>query len=119
MPSTRQRSCRGPPSRRSRTSRAGLTFSVSLVERHLREGGYGPRLSETVPVYLTAILEFLARSLLELASNEAQRRDNGMLITPELLDLTIYNNTLLSELFQFITISHVAPTHSSGRGRLR
>ncbi|XP_060230718.1 histone H2A-Bbd type 2/3-like [Meriones unguiculatus] len=118
MPRRRQRSSRGSSSRRSRTSRAGLTFSVSLVEHHLREGGYGRRLSESVSVYLTAILEFLARSLLDLASNEVQRQDNERLITPELLDLAIYNDALLSELFQFITISHVTPGQRSGRSRL-
>ncbi|XP_055461503.1 histone H2A-Bbd type 2/3-like [Psammomys obesus] len=119
MPRSRQRSTRGSSSRRSRTSRAGLTFSVSLVEHHLREGGYGRRLSETASVYLTAILEFLARSLLDLASNEVQRQDNNeRLITPELLDLAIYNDALLSELLQFITISHVTPGQRSGRSRL-
>ncbi|CAH6781259.1 histone H2A-Bbd type 2/3 [Phodopus roborovskii] len=109
MPRTRQSSRRGPSSRRSRTDRAELTFSVSLVERLLRESGHARRLSQTVPILLTAILEFLTRRLLELASNEAQRRGAQRLITPELLDLTIYNNRLLSELFQSTTISQVAP----------
>lgn len=120
-----QSSRRGSSSRSSRSSRAELTFSVSLVERHLREGGHGQRLSETVPIFLTAILEFLVRSLLEPASEEAEHQGTQRLITPELLDAAIYNNAPLSELFQSITISQVAPpqaqsshrSHSSRRGR--
>ncbi|XP_036030499.1 histone H2A-Bbd type 2/3-like [Onychomys torridus] len=125
MPRTRQGSRRGSSSssssssRRSRTSRAELTFSVSLVEHHLRESGHARRLSETVPILLTAILEFLTRRLLELAGNEAQRRGAQRLITPELLDVTVYNNTLLSELFQFVTISQVAPAGRPPRGHGR
>ncbi|XP_040596788.1 histone H2A-Bbd type 2/3-like [Mesocricetus auratus] len=110
MPRTRQSSRRGSSSSgRSRTARAGLTFSVSLVEHHLRESGHAPRLRQTVPVLLTAILEFLTRRLLELASNEAQRRGAQRLITPQLLDATVYNNTFLSELLQFTTISRAVP----------
>lgn len=114
MPKTRKNNLRESSScrrRRSRTSRAELTFAVSLVEHHLREGGHARRFSETVPIFLTAILEFLTRRLLELAGNEAQRRGTEMRITPELLDLAVYSNSLLSELFQFITISQVAPPH--------
>ncbi|XP_050997921.1 histone H2A-Bbd type 2/3-like [Acomys russatus] len=109
---------RGASSRRSRTSRAQLTFSVSLVERHLREGGHGPRLSETAPIFLTAILEFLVRSLLEQAKDEAQRRGAQSLITPQLLEATVYSNALLGQLLQSIIIPQVAPpeAHRSRQG---
>ena len=49
--------------------------------------------------------------LLELAGNEAQRRGTERRITPELLDLAVYSNMELSDVFQFITISQVAPAH--------
>ncbi|KAL1765655.1 histone H2A-Bbd type 2/3-like [Sigmodon hispidus] len=110
MPKSKKSSRRGS-SRRSRTSRAELTFSVSLVEYHLRKTSRATRLSETAPIFLTTILEFLIRRLLELAGNEARRRGPQKLITPELLDLVVYKNTHLSQLFQFITISQVAPSH--------
>lgn len=107
--SARQGSSRQGSSRRSRSSRAGLTLAMSLVEHHLREAGHVAQLSETAPIFLTAILEFLICRVLELANNEAQRRGARMFITPELLDMAIYNDPLLGELFQFATISHVAP----------
>ena len=102
--------------RHARSSRAGLTLSVSLVEHLLREAGHTSRLSETAPIFLTAILEFLVHRVLELTTNEAQRRGAEMFITPELLDFAVYNNTALSELFQFTTISHV-PLPEPGRRR--
>ena len=114
--SARQGSTRRGSTRRARSSRAGLTLSVSLVEHLLREAGHTSRLSETAPIFLTAILEFLVHRVLELTTNEAQRRGAEMFITPELLDFAVYNNTALSELFQFTTISHV-PLPEPGRRR--
>jgi histone H2A len=64
-----------------------------------------------VPIFLAAILEFLTYRLLELAGNETQQRGTQMSITPELLDLEVYSNMQLSDVFQFITISQVAPAH--------
>lgn len=69
---------------------------------------HAPRGSETLPIFLTPVLEFLTHRLLELAGNETQRQGAQRLITPELLDMAVYNNVLLSELFQFITTSQVA-----------
>ncbi|OBS81955.1 hypothetical protein A6R68_24055 [Neotoma lepida] len=51
--------------------------------------------------------------LLKLAGNEAQRRGAWRFITPELLDMAVYSNTLLSKLFQCTTISQVV---LAGRG---
>ncbi|NP_001268459.1 histone H2A [Mus musculus] len=95
----------------SRTSRGELIFAVSLVEQHLREVSRARRLSDMVPVSLVAILEFLTSRLLELAGNEAQRRGTQRLITPQPLDLEVYSSMELSDVFQFITISQVAPAH--------
>lgn len=114
MPRNRENCLRessGRRHRRSRTSRAELIFAVSLVEQHLREVSRARRLSDTVPIFLAAILESLTRRLLELAGNEAQRRGTERRITPELLDLAVYSNMELSDVFQFITISQVAPAH--------
>lgn len=85
-----------------------LADLVSLVEHHLWESSYVQQLSETVPIFLTAVLEFLAHRLLELAGNETQQWDTQRLIIPELLDMAVYNNLLFSELFQLTTISQGA-----------
>ncbi|XP_077001062.1 histone H2A-Bbd type 2/3-like [Tamandua tetradactyla] len=93
---------------RSRTARAELTFSVSLVEHQLREGHYAQRLSSSAPVYLAAIIEYLTAKILELAGNEA-RHSRTRRITPGLVDMAVHNNALLSGLFGTTTISQVAP----------
>ncbi|XP_077649942.1 histone H2A-Bbd type 1 [Urocitellus parryii] len=92
---------------RSRTARAELTFSVSQVERRLREGRYAQRLSWSASVFLAATLECLTAKVLELAGNEA-RHSARRRITPELLDMAVHNNALLSGLFGTTTISQVA-----------
>ncbi|KAL0588843.1 Histone H2A-Bbd type 2/3 [Plecturocebus cupreus] len=53
---------------RSRTTRAELLFSVSQVERGLREGRYAQRLSPSAPVYLAAVIQDLTAQILELAA---------------------------------------------------
>ncbi|CAJ0610522.1 unnamed protein product [Cylicocyclus nassatus] len=45
--------------KRSRSSRAGLQFSVARVERMLRKGNYARRISGGAPVFLAAVIEYL------------------------------------------------------------
>ncbi|XP_045393762.1 histone H2A-Bbd type 2/3 [Lemur catta] len=91
-----------------RTARAELVFSVSHMERLLREGRYGPRLSGSAPVFLAAVIQYLTAKVLELAGNEAQDSDRRR-ITPEMVDMVIHNNPLLSGLFRTTIVSRVAP----------
>ena len=58
----------------SRSARAGLQFPVGRVHRYLRRGKYAQRVGAGAPVYLAAVLEYLAAEVLELAGNAA--RDN-------------------------------------------
>src|SRR6185312_8384314 len=51
----------------SRSSRAGLQFPVGRISRFLRKGRYGARIGAGAPVYLAAVLEYLAAEILELA----------------------------------------------------
>ncbi|XP_054428213.1 histone H2A-Bbd type 2/3 [Pteronotus mesoamericanus] len=95
---------------RNRTpdARAELLFSVSHLECLLRERHYALRLNSSAPVFLAAVLQYLIATVLELAGNEAQR--NGCRrITPQLVDMAIHNNALLSGFFGSTTISLVAP----------
>ncbi|KAI9625689.1 hypothetical protein H4Q26_016228 [Puccinia striiformis f. sp. tritici PST-130] len=58
----------------SRSSKAGLQFPVGRIHRLLRKGNYAQRVGAGAPVYLAAVLEYLAAEILELAGNAA--RDN-------------------------------------------
>ncbi|KAJ8893305.1 hypothetical protein PR048_005896 [Dryococelus australis] len=59
---------------KSRSNRAGLQFPVGRIHRLLRKGNYAERVGAGAPVYLAAVLEYLAAEVLELAGNAA--RDN-------------------------------------------
>ncbi|XP_008046324.1 histone H2A-Bbd type 2/3-like [Carlito syrichta] len=112
MPDTRNRrgsSSRGQRQIRSRTARAELIFSVSYVEHLLREGRYAQRLGWSAPLYLAAVIEFLTARVLELAGNEAQNNGRNR-ITPDLVDMAVYNDPLLSIIFGTTTISQVVTT---------
>jgi len=58
----------------SRSSKAGLQFPVGRIHRMLKRGNYAQRVGAGAPVYLAAVLEYLAAEILELAGNAA--RDN-------------------------------------------
>ncbi|XP_008508592.1 histone H2A-Bbd type 1 [Equus przewalskii] len=112
MPGNRSRrrrgSSHGQGRPRSRTARAQLLFSVSWVEHLLREGHYARRLSPSAPVFLAAVIQYLTAKVLELAGNEACKSGRRR-ITPELVDMAVHNNALLSGFFGATTISQVAP----------
>ncbi|ROT68992.1 histone 2 [Penaeus vannamei] len=51
---------------KSRSSRAGLQFPVGRIHRLLRKGNYAERVGAGAPVYLAAVMEYLAAEVLEL-----------------------------------------------------
>ncbi|XP_053679667.1 histone H2A, sperm-like [Anopheles nili] len=88
----------------SKSSRAGLTFSVSRVASYLRKGKYAKRIGAGSSVYMTAVLEYLAAEVLELSGNAA--RDNRKSrLTPRHIQLAIRNDEELNKLLQGTTIS--------------
>ncbi|XP_039029237.1 probable histone H2A.5, partial [Hibiscus syriacus] len=58
----------------SKSAKAGLQFPVGRIARYLKNGRYAQRYGGGTPVYLAAVLEYLAAEVLELAGNAA--RDN-------------------------------------------
>jgi len=89
---------------KSRSNRAGLSFPVSRIHRHLRKGSYGERIAAGSPVYLAAVLEYLSAEILELAGNAA--RDNKKTrIIPRHLQLAVRNDEELNRLLGGVTIA--------------
>ncbi|KAF8069160.1 histone 2A [Lyophyllum atratum] len=98
----------------SRSAKAGLQFPVGRVHRLLKKGNYAQRVGAGAPVYLAAVLEYLAAEILELAGNAA--RDNKkQRIVPRHLQLAIRNDEELNKLLGHVVISqggvvpHIAP----------
>uniref|UniRef100_A0A8D9AL07 Histone H2A n=1 Tax=Cacopsylla melanoneura TaxID=428564 RepID=A0A8D9AL07_9HEMI len=89
---------------KTRSSRAGLQFPVGRIHRLLRKGNYAERVGAGAPVYLAAVMEYLAAEVLELAGNAA--RDNKKTrIIPRHLQLAIRNDEELNKLLSGITIA--------------
>jgi histone H2A len=89
---------------KSRSSRAGLQFPVGRIHRFLRKGNYAERVGAGAPVYLAAVMEYLAAEVLELAGNAA--RDNKKTrIIPRHLQLAIRNDEELNKLLSGVTIA--------------
>ena len=89
---------------KSRSSRAGLQFPVGRIHRHLRNGNYAQRVGAGAPVYLAAVMEYLAAEILELAGNAA--RDNKKTrISPRHIQLAVRNDEELNKLLSGVTIA--------------
>ncbi|KAL5522635.1 hypothetical protein ACEPAG_8653 [Sanghuangporus baumii] len=88
----------------SRSAKAGLQFPVGRIHRLLKRGNYAQRVGAGAPVYLAAVLEYLAAEILELAGNAA--RDNKkQRIVPRHLQLAIRNDEELNKLLGNVVIS--------------
>ncbi|VDI48169.1 histone H2A [Mytilus galloprovincialis] len=89
---------------KSRSSRAGLQFPVGRIHRLLRKGNYAERVGAGAPVYLAAVLEYLAAEVLELAGNAARDNKKSRII-PRHLQLAIRNDEELNKLLSGVTIA--------------
>ena len=83
----------------SRSAKAGLQFPVGRVHRHIKLGRYASRIGAGAPVYLAAVLEYMAAEVLELAGNAC--KDLKMKrITPRHLQLAIRGDEELDTLIK-------------------
>ncbi|XP_042479710.1 histone H2A, sperm-like [Macadamia integrifolia] len=88
----------------SKSIKAGLQFPVGRITRFLKKGRYAQRLGIGAPIYLAAVLEYLAAEVLELAGNAA--RDNKKTrIIPRHLLLAVRNDEELGRLLDGVTIA--------------
>ncbi|XP_047976339.1 histone H2A.1 [Salvia hispanica] len=85
--------------------KAGLQFPVGRIARFLKKGRYAQRMGSGAPIYMAAVLEYLAAEVLELAGNAA--RDNKKSrIVPRHVQLAVRNDDELGKLLSGVTIAN-------------
>ncbi|KAF2321892.1 hypothetical protein GH714_004227 [Hevea brasiliensis] len=105
----------------SRSVKAGLQFPVGRIGRYLKKGRYSERVGTGAPVYLAAVLEYLAAEVtsmsfppfwiylirlgLELAGNAARDNKKNRIIPRHVL-LAVRNDEELGKLLAGVTIAH-------------
>ncbi|XP_009374659.2 probable histone H2A.2 [Pyrus x bretschneideri] len=89
----------------TRSVRAGLQFPVGRIGRYLKHGRYAQRIGTGAPVYLAAVLEYLAAEVLELAGNAARDNKKNRIIPRHVL-LAVRNDEELGKLLKGVTIAH-------------
>jgi len=89
----------------TKSVKAGLQFPVGRLGRYLKKGRYAQRVGSGAPVYLAAVLEYLAAEVLELAGN-ASRDNKKSRIIPRHIQLAIRNDEELGKLLAGVTIAY-------------
>ena len=88
----------------SRAAKAGLQFPVGRIARYLKKGRYAERVGAGAPVYLAAVLEYLAAEVLELAGNAAKDNKKSRVV-PRHIQLAIRHDDELNKLMGGTTIA--------------
>jgi histone H2A len=88
----------------SKSTKAGLTFPVARIGKNLRFMRLAKRYGAGGPVYLTAVIEYMAAEVLELAGN-ACRDNKKKRVTPRHLVLAIRNDEELNKFLGGVTIA--------------
>lgn len=89
----------------SRSVKAGLQFPVGRLARYLKKGRYAQRVGTGAPIYMAAVLEYLAAEVLELAGNAARDNKKNRIIPRHVL-LAVRNDEELGKLLAGVTIAH-------------
>ncbi|CAI9289651.1 unnamed protein product [Lactuca saligna] len=89
----------------SKSVKAGLQFPVGRIGRHIKNGRYAKRVGSGAPIYLAAVLEYLAAEVLELAGNAARDNKKKRIIPRHVL-LAVRNDEELGKLLAGVTIAH-------------
>ncbi|RVW21243.1 Histone H2AX [Vitis vinifera] len=94
-----------PPNRFPDRQRRVFSSQSAESPVFLKAGKYAERVGAGAPVYLSAVLEYLAAEVLELAGNAA--RDNKKSrIVPRHIQLAVRNDEELSKLLGTVTIAN-------------
>merc|ERR1719460_2471092 len=83
--------------------RCNLVFPVTKIAKTLRKGGYAKRLALGGSIYFTAVVEYIAAEILELAGNSCADQGKNRIV-PRHIQLAIRNDEELSKYMNHVTI---------------
>ena len=86
------------------STKAGLQFPVGRIARYIRKQKVATRVGAGAPVYLAAVLEYLAAEILELAGNAAKDNKKSRIV-PRHIQLAVRNDEELNKLLGGVTIA--------------
>ncbi|XP_064295919.1 histone H2A-beta, sperm-like [Phalacrocorax carbo] len=86
-------------SRSSRSSRAGLLFPVSRVDRQLRRGHFAERFGAKAPVYLAAVLQWVTQKTMDVAG-KISKKSKQQRISPSHLQMAMQKSSVLKQLLR-------------------
>ncbi|KAM6145890.1 histone H2A, orphon-like [Phoenicopterus ruber ruber] len=86
-------------SRSSRSSRAGLLFPVSRVDRQLRRGHFAERFGARAPVYLAAVLQWVTHKTMDVAG-KISKKSKRQCISPSHLQTALQKSSVLKQLLR-------------------
>ncbi|NXS65708.1 H2AX protein, partial [Pandion haliaetus] len=83
----------------SRSSRAGLLFPVSRVDRQLRRGHFAERFGARALIYLAAVLQWVTHKTMDMAG-KISKRSKQQCISPSHLQMAVQKSSVLKQLLQ-------------------
>lgn len=89
---------------KTKSDKAGLILPVTRIYKILKHGNFAPRVGSGAAVSLTAVLEYLASEILDLASEVAAENNKSRLV-PRHLVFAIKQDEELSRMLNGVTIS--------------
>nr|XP_005315210.1 histone H2A, sperm-like [Chrysemys picta bellii] len=99
-----------PKAKITRSSRAGLQFSVSCIDRLLRKGQFADRIGAGAPVYMAAVLQYVTDEIVDIAG-EVAARSKKRRISPRHLQLAFHSDSELKKLLGGVTICQGGVLH--------
>lgn len=95
---------KNPKGTSTKSHRAGLQFPVGRARRHLKNTRLFPRIGESAPVYMAAVLEYIAGEVLEKAGNEAKEKKKRR-ITSRHIGLAVRDDEEIDTLLKKVTVA--------------
>merc|ERR1711964_619882 len=86
--------------------RVGLNFPCTRVTRHCKKAKVAKRVSPRTGVFTSAVMEYIAAEVLELAGNAAKERRKKT-IFPKHIQTAIRNDEELNEFLKNVTLRNV------------